>query len=235
MGYLDRYLHGEHEQVWSELQELGEAVRQEPAYSEARLVADETMRRVGRNCERIVERLRSLEYHFDLYPDGYPRGFTFGPLAPADDALSRDLHTLEAAAGPLPISLVAFWEQVGSVDLVGIQPLWPDGLDPLVVDPPAGCISELDEMEFQMEDRGHFEASLAPDVFHKDNVSGGSPYAVKLPDPAADFLLRNEAHELLFVHYLRFAILRFGGFPGLEGRTAGFTALPLLLEGLEPF
>ena len=235
MGYLERYLAGENEQVWAELQTLGEAVRQQPAYEQARAVADETMRRVQRNCQRIVDRLRTLGCQFSRYPDGQDRTFSFGPLTPPDGESEHDLRRLEEAMGPLPISLVAFWQQVGSVDLVGWLPGWPTSLNPLVVERPAAGVSELDEMEFQLETLGHFEASLAPDVFHKDNVSGGSPYAVVLPDPAADFILRNEPHGLLFVQYLRLAILRFGGFPGLEGRTEELSVLPQFLEGLEPF
>jgi len=235
MGYLERYVDGEYEQTWAELQNLGAAVREEPFYTEARLVANETMRRVRRNCERIVGRLRSMGYRFDIYPDGSDRIFTFGPLAAPDDTLRSDMETLEQAAGPIPISLVAFWEQVGSVDLIGMGPSWPTELDPLVVDPPTAGVSELDEMDFQLEDRGHFEVSLAPDVFMKDLVSGGAAYAVKLPDPAMDFRFRNERHELLFVPYLRLALVRYGGFPGLEGRTDALPALPLLTEGLEPF
>ena len=71
MGYLERYLQGEHERTWAELQELGPAVRQEPVYSEARAVADETMRRVRRNCERLIDRLRSMDYRLGTYPDGF--------------------------------------------------------------------------------------------------------------------------------------------------------------------
>ncbi len=235
MGYLERYANGEYEQVWAELQALGAPVRSEPLYSEAREVANETMRRVRRNCERIVGRLRSMGYRFDIYPDGSDRIFTFGPLTAPKDCLRTDMETLEQATGPIPISLGAFWEQVGSVDLIGMGPSWPTGLDPLVVEAPASGVSELDEMEFMLEDRGHFEASLAPDVFHKDNVSGGGAYAVALPDAGMDFLLRNEPHDLLFVPYLRLAILGYGGFPGLEGRSEGFAPLPLLVEGLEPF
>ncbi len=235
MGYLERYANGEYERVWAELQAIGPAVHSEPLYSEARAVADETMRRVRRNCERIFGRLRSMGYRFDIYPDGSDRIFTFGPLSAPDGTLRTDMETLERAAGPIPISLVAFWEQVGSVDLIGMGPSWPTGLDPLVVEAPAAGVSELDEMEFMLEDLGRFEASLAPDVFMKDLVSGGSPYAVKLPDPGMDFLFRNEPHNLLFVPYLRLAILRYGGFPGLEGRSEGFAPLPILIEGLEPF
>ncbi len=216
MSYLERYQKGEHEQVWAELQGLGEAVRDEPIYAEARAVADETMRRVRNDCERIIERLHSLGYQFGVYPDGIQGDFLPGPLAPADEAARGDIQTLEHAVGPLPLSLVAFWEQVGSVNLIGRGAAWPMALDPLFVDPPAGGVSELDEMPYQLEDRGHFEASLAPDVFHKDHVSGGGAYAVKLPDPGMDFLFRNEPRGLLFVAYLRLAILQYGGFPGLE-------------------
>jgi len=35
MSYLERYLAGEHEQVWAELVALGPAVREEPVYSDA--------------------------------------------------------------------------------------------------------------------------------------------------------------------------------------------------------
>jgi hypothetical protein len=40
--YLERYLAGEHEPVWAELQALGAAVRAEPLYSDALAVAHDT-------------------------------------------------------------------------------------------------------------------------------------------------------------------------------------------------
>ena len=77
MDYLERYTSGEFEDVWKQLQVLGSAVREEPNYSQARQVAEETMRRVRRNCERIVARLRTLGYAFGVYPDG-SRGYSDG-------------------------------------------------------------------------------------------------------------------------------------------------------------
>jgi hypothetical protein len=44
-NYYDRYQRGERVQVWSDLIALGEAVRQEPVYSDAVAVARETMTR----------------------------------------------------------------------------------------------------------------------------------------------------------------------------------------------
>ena len=233
MSYLERYLKGEHVQVWSELQALGAAARQEPQYSQARGVASETMRRVKRNCERIIARLHAADYKFGVYPDGSHGYYSLGPLVPPSKESRADVASLEEQGGPIPISLWAFWQEVGSVDLVGMHPSRLTGLDPLVVEPPEAALSELETMEG--EDLAEFEATLAPDDLHKDNVSGGSPYAAGLPNSSADFLLLNERHNLLFVPYLRLALLRWGGFPGLDSQPTTFDLLDTLIADLEPF
>jgi hypothetical protein len=240
MNYLERYLNGEHERVWDELQALGPAVHQDPHYSPACEVAAETMRRVRRNCQLIITRLRALGYVFGTYPDGSTGYYTQGPLLPPSEKTLAALAELEARTGPLPLSLVAFWQEVGTVDLVGMHPSWPSGLDPLVVNEPEAAIYDLDNWEWLVEEgeaerSERFEAGLAPDDLHKDNVSGGEAYSVALPELSADFVLLNERHELLFVPYLRMAVLRWGGFPGLDGRVSRFEALGDLVAGLEPF
>jgi hypothetical protein len=240
MNYLDRYRSGEYERVWDELQSLGPAVREEPYYSVARKVATETMRRVRRDCQLIISRLRDLGYVFGVYPDGSTGYYAKGPLVPPSEVTRGALAMLEDRVGPIPISLFAFWQEVGSVDLVGMRFSWPEGLDPLVVYEPEVAISDLDEWEIDVEegivkDPWRFKAGLAPDELHKDNVSGGAPYSVALPDKSADFMLLNERHNLLFVPYLRMAILRWGGFPGLDRHKAPFEALGDLVAGLEPF
>ncbi len=235
MNYLERYHNGEYEQVWRELQALGPAVREEPHYSLAREVAAETMRRVRRNCEMIVSRLRALGYVFGVYPDGSRGYYTQGPLVPPSSEMNADCASLEEQVGQLPISLVAFWQEVGSVDLVGMRPAWPELLDPLVIYPPEAALSDLDTGEDVIDSSGQFEATLAPDDLHKDNISGGAPYSVALPEPSADFVLLNERHGLLFVSYLRLAILHWGGLPGLDGQAVEFEPLAALVAGLEPF
>ena len=234
MNYLERYRQGEHEQVWRDLQALGPAVRREPHYTQAREVAAETMRRVRRNCERLISRLGALGYVFDTFPDGSHRHYPAEPLTPPSDAMRADCAEVEAEAGPLPLSLVAFWQEVGAVDWVGMHPAWPDGLDPLVVDPPEGALSSLFGYEEEEGEAGRF-VDLAPDDLHKDNVSGGNPYGMRLPDPLADFMFLYEPHGLLFVPYLRLAILHWGGFPGLDGQGVQFEPLSGLVAGLEPF
>jgi hypothetical protein len=232
MDFLERYRNGEHEQVWNDLQSLGPSVRQEPYATQAQAVVTETMRRVRRNCERLVSRLQPLGYVFGTFPDGTRRSYTVDPLTNPSEQMRADCDELESEAGPLPLSLFTFWQEVGAVDLVGMHPAWPDGLDPLVVDPPEGALSFLYDEEDASQ--GQF-AGLAPDDLHKDNTSGGDPYGVQLPNPAADFLFMYERHDLLFVPYLRLAILQWGGFPGLDGRGIAFEPLGRLVDGLEPF
>ena len=149
MNYLERYRNGEHEQVWNELQALGPIVREEPYFAQAQAVASETMRRVRRNCEQLVARLQALGYVFGTFPDGTRRSYTANPLTLPSDQMRDDYEELESQADPLPLSLSAFWQEVGAVDLVGMHPIWPNGLDPLVVDPPEGALSFLFDEEDQ--------------------------------------------------------------------------------------
>ncbi|MGZ3680588.1 MAG: hypothetical protein ACXWQR_18935 [Ktedonobacterales bacterium] len=62
--FLERYVAGEHEQVWAELVALGAAVRQEPLHADALAVARETMRRARQNVLLLIRRLREVGYRF---------------------------------------------------------------------------------------------------------------------------------------------------------------------------
>jgi hypothetical protein len=63
-SYLARYMRGEYERVWEDLQALGDAVRQEPLYADASAVAHETMRRARANLEVLIPRLVRVGYLF---------------------------------------------------------------------------------------------------------------------------------------------------------------------------
>lgn len=65
--------------------------------------------------------------------------------------------------------------------------------------------------------------------------NGGDPYGLELLNPSADIMFTYERHNLFFVPYLRLAILRWGGFPDLEGREIQFEPLDHLTAELELF
>jgi len=223
--YLDRYLAGEHEQVWADLLALGPAVRDEPVYSDALAVARETMRRVRHNIELLIPRLRDIGYPFyrygvDVYtglsPDEAAEMHRLGPVhgSPAADVRDTIAAIEQKVGGPLPLSLRAFYEVVGTVNLTGRHPEWrisPYSLDALEVHSAEVALEGCDEWGPE-EIMG---VPIAPDEYFKDGYGGAGPYIVRLPDPAADAPLLWERHDTTFVNYLRICF-RWGGFPGLE-------------------
>lgn len=214
MSFLDRYMSGERERVWGELVALGHQVRHAAYFGDAYAVAKETMRRVRQNVEALVERLNGLGYEFARPVAAY--------IPPDGVALER-IVAIEDSLGPLPLSLRAFYEIVGSVDFTqswdqlvqyhrpereragDVQVLGEE--DPLVVAP----LTELAEAEASA---GRVYFRFAADEFHKANYSGGENYHVWLPDPRADFeIVGMYEIEERFVEYLR-ATLSWGGFRG---------------------
>jgi hypothetical protein len=220
--YFDRYRNGQFVAVWDELSALGADVRDPTLFADATSVAQMTMERVAANISRLVERLASHGYEFGVYPDGSRFTSKSAALAKPDAALRTRTAELERLAGTIPLSLKAFWDVVGSVSLIGRgHDGWPDYSDPLHVESPIAGLAEFDDWQADHamdEDAAceTFPCPIAPDVLHKDNVSGGPPYSIGLPDPGADAIVRDEWQNVRFVPYLRIAILDWGGFPGLS-------------------
>lgn len=217
-GLIERYARGECREVWHELSECDAWERLPGAVA----VVEETMRRVRANLEVIVGRLRALDYEFGCYPSGQPVPAYSVPLgAPASPkALEACINRIESAAGTIPVTLKAFWRGVGTVDLVGFKADWCEYLDPLVVHGPNAAIPDLEDWLADAEsERGAFLLPIAPDVLHKDDVSGGLPYGFELPCSSVDGPLAHEWHETTFVDYLRCSILECGGFPGASAEN----------------
>ncbi|GAB3186883.1 hypothetical protein GCM10027259_52190 [Micromonospora palomenae] len=72
MSFLDRYLRGEHDQVWADLRGLGPEVCDVAYLADARGVAEETMRRVRHNVEVLRTRLDQAGYRFKDPPRHRP-------------------------------------------------------------------------------------------------------------------------------------------------------------------
>lgn len=125
-----------------------------------------------------------------------------GIIPPEADLDSR-VRKLEATVGaPVPRVLVAFWRLVGGVSLVDLEEyahveFWeahgvasPHGFcDGVHVDPCSAdwVESALQEFIDRAEDpdlslEHPYLLSLAPDGYHKDNISGGAPHGVDVGD-----------------------------------------------------
>ena len=227
---LDLYRRGQHEQVWTEL--VGAA---SPG-ADARAVAEETMQRVRENVERLRGGLPEIGYRF-ARPDAVL-------VPPAPDAVAQ-LDRLEAAVGAIPLALRVFCEVVGTVDLSGSHPEWPhELLDPLMVEVSVDYTLDTREdmiAEGELRPDEPFDIELAPDDLHKADISGGAPYAVRVPDAGVDALVYWEVHQTTFVNYLR-TVTRFAGMGGMSPiQRHGHDPLPVppeiarLAAGLQPF
>jgi hypothetical protein len=202
---------------------LGPEVREARHWDEAVEVGHLTMAAVRRNVERLVDLLTQHGYVF-LAPEGME------PFVPASGD-TTELDRLEQLAGPLPLALRCWFEDVGEVNFIGGHPDWRfDYPDPLVLDStPEFLVSEYRQWEDDRGtrwDAGAFTADLAPDYLHKADVSGGAPYSMTVPNGAADGLLLWERHQTTLVNYLRITF-RWAGFPGWErGLLDGWAAPP---------
>ncbi|QQP95810.1 hypothetical protein [Lysobacter enzymogenes] len=228
MDYLARYRNGEHREVTAELTRL--TPLRGAALAQARAVAELAMAQVAQNCGLIAARLAAHGYAWSLWCDPNDGGGVSAPLV-ASGVAARE--RIRARAGALPLTLDCFWSAVGGVAFTGTHPDFPGLLDPLVVCPAEDVLSQLDDCEPEAD--GLLHLPLSPDVYHKDNISGGPAYSVAVPQAGFDFVLLDEARGACFLDYLREVILRRGGFAALDPDAPGAVPLAALTAGLRPF
>jgi hypothetical protein len=252
--YLDRYLRGDYVEVWEELVALGADVCDvsSPVAADALAVARETMRRARYNIVLLLRRLYEVGYRF-----GYSwctedaQAFLARELTPpppieeAGPDIILQMDALEEAiGGPLPLSLRAWYEQVGTVNFVGTYPV-DDPRDPegfthwqqvkaadsqqftvahySTVQAQRSCQHNLDPLWIYpfafsrdlLEGSARREWVIAPDEYYKLGEPGGGYYSILLPNMGADARVEYEWHHTMFVDYLR-TCFHWGGFPGLE-------------------
>ena len=217
MTFAERYEAGEFEDVWSELIALGSVVRQTPHFADAQSVASATMLRAKTNVERLTQLLPTIGWHFAYPQTGPPTNFAVW-IRPSPETPNMLAQLEREVGGPIPVSLSTFWSAVGSVCL--IRKPTDEGVvqypDPLVVAPLQHAFIELDEWrenESFRDLKPTFAVPIAPDAYHKEDVSGGAPYEMELPNPVADGPVLNLDPSMMFVAYLRHAF-KWAGLPG---------------------
>lgn len=169
----------------------------------------------------LAERLAEFGFEFDEPDEAFPG---------REDGTDNAIALIEREAGVVPLALRLFWQRVGSINFCGSHPKWEldarhpgfegDAYpDPLFVFPPSAALAELEEFLADKEQRIKadfpYVIPIAPDSFHKADVSGGMWYNVSVPAVAADPPLNDEWHKTTFLGYLEVA-MKWGGFPGLE-------------------
>ncbi|MBZ4320868.1 hypothetical protein [Streptomyces huiliensis] len=226
-SFFTRYARqGEHEQVWNELRRLGPV----PGAFEEDVVAvaTATMERFARHVVRLAEALPELG--FVRASEGLP------PHQPPTEATPAAVREMEEAVGPLPAALKASFLTVGDVSFLGDCPALglhyhggfePEPGPPGVEYPDPLDVAGVEHLRYEWEaytedpdgddgDDEEFLFSIAPDEFHKANVSGGT-HDVVLPDACADpevYGVRGRK-GITLVEYLRTSIA-WGGLPGWE-------------------
>ncbi|MFO0740471.1 MAG: HEAT repeat domain-containing protein [Labilithrix sp.] len=224
--YLSRYESGEHA-AWDELLAHAPAVAADASLrEEAAAVARALMKRVRQNADAVRAVLSAA-------------GARLAPEGPVSAELRAQLATVSGA--PLPVSLDAFLEVVGTLSLLPAPPdrydygpcaLETDGIRLLAADPLE--IGDASYFEYQLRNYekeiadshreivGPFLLEVAPDYLHKQDISGGPSYALELPPiddlESVDPELLWERHRKTLVGYLRHAFT-WGGFPGLDPST----------------
>jgi hypothetical protein len=222
-NWVDCYRAGQRDHVWHELRQLGSAVREPGVFEQVQLVCDEMARRARHNVDVIIGRLSAAGYRFHSN-DRAQAPVT--PHVPPTAGAGAHADWLQDRFGPVPMTLLSWVRLVGDVWLVGTHPQWaaPGSGDPLVIEAEGSryagepirvyfedCHEQWREWAAHDPAAGLFVLPLAPDRLIKENISGGPPYGMILPDASADGLFAGET-TMPFVAYLNW-VFRSGGFP----------------------
>ena len=219
--FLERYQNGDLRAVWLEIQNLRESELDPVTLKDVRAVTLETMQRIKQNLELIVKRLQAIGFEFCAENIDGRFEDQNDPLKPLENASKTLEQISNAVSGPLPLTFRMFAEVIGEVDLRGRHEQFVSGylIDALVVWIYVPERSEVEDYleyfhENFTEGEAKYEHAFAPNDFHKENVSGGAPYSIVLPDDRIDPPVVVLGFEGTLIEYLRECILRFACFPG---------------------
>ena len=230
-GLYDRYQKGFHQELYDELLAMQDQIYDPFFYDETLQVMRANMKRVRYNIKLLLPRLGDLGYQFgkgffeDMSPEEKAIVVNDAPIFKAPDPRAPEkVPMLEQLTGTLPLSLKCWYEEVGSVNFIGLFSTSNDRafsiddgciLDPLFI---YSLDMALTMVNYHISGNvWHRDPtlSLSPDNYYKYGISGAGAYSIRLPCKAFDAPLLLERHNTTLVNYLRICF-QWGGFPGLE-------------------
>ena len=244
---LTQYKKGFHQEVYDEILSMGNYILHQSIKSDVTAVAGTMMSRVHHNVKVILAHLQAMGYVFgagffeeDISQEERSEIEQDAPIyrAPSSET-SSDITTLEKKFGFLPLSLKAWYEVVGSVNLIGLFPSndkkYGVVLDPLFTYSIHMVLKMSSVPEEGSTRNAMFSVPISPDRYFKYGFSGSGNYSIEIPSQSFDAPLSLEKHATTFVNYLRLS-MKWGGLPGLEQECRlSKENLAYLTDGVIPF
>ncbi|MCD6067699.1 MAG: hypothetical protein K0S33_2525 [Bacteroidetes bacterium] len=177
---------------------------------------------VAYNLDAIYRELRKTDYCFKtaaVYNFERP---LHRPLPDTEDLL-KQLDDMVKPYGYVPLSLKMFYRIVGGCNFCwdyeteeNIRWRYADPIQITSLDDTLRSLMNDNSFEEMYTDMGYVSIPLSADYYHKDNISGGEQYAIRITEtPVFDSEFLNEKHNTTFMNYLRIAIDNCG-FPQMQ-------------------
>lgn len=227
MSLYERYINGETKAVYDDINKLCFKSLNDFERNDIEKVIEETFERVSYNLSIIYRELINIGYQFKKECK-----FNFEkPIHPPlenTEPLIKQLELTVKDFGFIPLSLKYFYRIVGGVNFVWdfetndefmwemADPIQVASIDSIVEEVTSEYWKEDIQQYVDDEDFGCAFLDISADDLHKDNVSGGQPYAIKITkEPTVDSRFMNEPNDTTFINYLRICFENCG-FPGIS-------------------
>jgi hypothetical protein len=213
MTFYDRYINGETETVYADIYKLGQDAFLPDNFVDIEKVLTETFERVAFNLNIIYQELLTINYLFKTdFEFNFERPL-IKPLPNTDYLLTKLDNSLKQF-GFVPLSIKTFYKVVGACNFAWDYDTNEDFIwncaDPIQIISLDDLVSEVTDKDYlsdlkdYFDDDGFVALELSADYLHKDNISGGQAYSLKLSEkPSIDGQLLYEEHDTTFINYLR--------------------------------
>lgn len=236
MTLHDRYIKGDCVNVWNEINNLYFDELTATLKEDVLKVINMTVERVKYNVESIACQLLSIGYITNI------KDVISYPTLNQQNEL-KDIQTIIEKYGYLPLLLISLYKVIDKIDFVKViadNSLF-DLSDPLYIESIHNELSILDESweeisDEKLENNLPIGYPISPDLYHKNNISGGLPYEIEISKHhKIDSLIFNTPYckNIYFVDYLRLCFSS-GGFPSLKNNKKSKDLIVFLSKKLLP-